>query len=161
MNTNDISTQFDPNSHLNNNYVINNQKGPFVKVTLLDEQPLDCPQNLAEVFTIKNFYEIVKRVYSKMRNRKINRALSLFAIILHAADSHGVDHNRFVDWYFTYLALVQRYGLPWVHKVSYHALINTYEYFQCMLEIFNQAVVASRESLTGCTYFSLDFRFPV
>ena len=55
MNTNDVSTQFDPNSHLNNNYVINNQNGPFVKVTLLDEQPLYCPRILAEVFTIENF----------------------------------------------------------------------------------------------------------
>ena len=155
MNTNDVSTQFDPNSHFNNNYVINNQNGPFVKVTLLDEQPLYCPRTLAEVFTIENFSKIVNRVYSKMRNRKINRALSLFATIFHAADSHGVDHNRFVDWYFTYLALGQRLDLPWVHKVSYHALINTYEYFQCMLEIFNQAVVASRESLTPSPFMQM------
>ena len=55
MNTNDVSTQFDPNSHFNNNYVINNQNGPFVKVTLLDEQPLYCSRILAEVFTIENF----------------------------------------------------------------------------------------------------------
>ena len=135
--------------HQQPQYVVSNEFGPLLNIVLHNrssESELP-PNRIAKVLCLDNLNQIVRRYFPDMRNGKINRALSIIANIIHAADANPKDGNRFVGFYNSYSSIAEELGLPEVHKVSYHAMMSRDEYLQCFIEVVSQLMMASQISL--------------
>lgn len=135
--------------HQQPRYVVSNQFGPLLNIVLHNRSGESAltPNRIAKVLCLDNLNQIVRRYFPDMRKGKIDRALSIIANIIHAADANPKDGNRFVGFYNSYSSIAEELGLPEVHKVSYHAMMSRDEYLQCFIEVVSQLMMASQTSL--------------